>query len=394
MEIEFFSTAWHVLSSFFVFVAGLLTAPWLGKKFQLKRKRALILYLWHTIFCMVYMAFVVNFGGDSIGYYFRGSEGAIKPEFGTAAVDLLTHGLILLGGLSFLGLFLVYNIFGFIGLLAYDASLRVATLHSSSRVRKLATLAVFLPSVSFWSAGIGKDALSFMAVGLALWAALALQRRMKLMGFAVIIMLLVRPHMAGMLVLALTAAMAISFNRSLKIRILIGGLSLAAAVVLVPLGLFYAGLDESANMMDVQDYVSGRQGYNIEGGGGVDIASMSLPEQLFTYVFRPTLIEARNITTLAASLDNALLLVLAVLAARGYLRKRSPYLVGQRLFMWLYAMGSWVLLATTTANLGIAVRQKWMFVPFLVFLLLPLIGRSRKVGGASSVSVRNPEGAK
>lgn len=394
MEIELISSAWHVLSSFLVFMAGLLLVPWLGRKFQLRRKRVLIVYIWHTIFCILYMEFVINFGGDAIGYYFRGAAGTFDFKFGTAAVDFLTHLLILLGGLSFFGLFLFYNIFGFIGLVAYDASLRVATLQSSSRIKRLATLAIFMPSISFWSAGIGKDALSFMAVGLALWAALALQRRMILMGFAILVMLLVRPHMAGIMVLALAAAIVFGFNQSLKSRILIGGISLAAAAVLVPLAISYAGLDESANVVDIQEYFSERQEYNIDGGGGVDIVSMSLPEKLYTYVFRPTLFEARNLTSLAASLDNAFLLALAVLAARGYVRKRLPDLVGQRLFMWFYVTGSWVVLASTTANLGIAVRQKWMFVPFLVFLLIPFIGTSRKAGDAFNSSVRKRGGAK
>jgi hypothetical protein len=38
--------------------------------------------------------------------------------------------------------------------------------------------------------------------------------------------------------------------------------------------------------------------------------------------------------------------------------------------MWLYVLLTWVVLATTTANLGISMRQKWMFTPVLVFLLI------------------------
>jgi len=36
------------------------------------------------------------------------------------------------------------------------------------------------------------------------------------------------------------------------------------------------------------------------------------------------------------------------------------------------------MLATTTANLGIAMRQKWMFLPCLIFLLLSVIGAKNK----------------
>lgn len=47
--------------------------------------------------------------------------------------------------------------------------------------------------------------------------------------------------------------------------------------------------------------------------------------------------------------------------------------------MWWYALIAWVLLSMTTANLGIAMRQKWMFVPVLVFLLISIIAASENI---------------
>src|SRR5690606_32124112 len=108
-----------------------------------------------------------------------------------AAVELLTFFCVSVLGLSYLGSFFFYNILGFVGLIAFDASLRVATANKSRVLRLLATLIAFLPSVSFWSSAIGKDAISFMGTGLALWAALRLKRRVWLMMTAVILMLMV-----------------------------------------------------------------------------------------------------------------------------------------------------------------------------------------------------------
>jgi hypothetical protein len=50
--------------------------------------------------------------------------------------------------------------------------------------------------------------------------------------------------------------------------------------------------------------------------------------------------------------------------------------------MWLYVLITWTVLAVTTANLGISLRQKWMFAPVLMFLLLSRIGRIRLPAGA------------
>lgn len=390
MELAF--SAWHVISSFLTFIFGLLLAIWLGKRFHSGRHRPWILYIWHTIFCFGYLFFISQNSGDATGYYNSALAGNIDFRFGTAAVSFISYLFVSIADLSFLGLFLVFNIFGFIGLLAFDSSLKIATMDKSNRVKMLATVIVFMPSVSFWSSAIGKDSLAFMAIGLALWAAIDLRKRQGLMIFSIIIMLLVRPHIAGMLVLALAISSLLDPKIKIKTRMLSGIMAFGAAAVLVPFALNYAGLGDASSLNDVEEYVIQRQGYNMEGGGGVDIASMSLPMQLFTYLFRPAIFEATSITSLAAALDNSLLLVVVALALAAYFKRRYFLLVGQRLFMWIYVILAWATLATTTANLGIAVRQKWMFVPFLIFLLIPFIGKTkRKQENLSSPSEAQPD---
>jgi len=48
------------------------------------------------------------------------------------------------------------------------------------------------------------------------------------------------------------------------------------------------------------------------------------------------------------------------------------------LFLWFYCLSSWLLLSMVTANLGIAVRQKWMMLPMLVCLMICSVGSVRK----------------
>lgn len=243
--------------------------------------------------------------------------------------------------------------------------------------QRLATLIIFLPSVSFWSSALGKDSMSFMAVGLALWAALDLGRRAWLMVFAVVVMLLVRPHMAGMMVMGLTLATLLDARTSLGKKLILGGIALAVAAALVPFALRYAGVGETVSAEALTSYVEQRQSYNMEGGGGVDIASMSLPMQLFTYMFRPLVFEAHTVFALAAAFDNLILLYLFIAGGWALWQGRRTGLGENRVFMWTYALLAWLVLALTTANLGIAVRQKWMFAPMLIFLLISVIGRTQ-----------------
>ena len=373
------STLLQLVLAFFIFIAGLVLAVAVKGYFRAPLSRAVSLYLWHSLFCVIYFAYVLNYGGDASGYFRMSLHPDIDFAFGTYGVRFVVSFLSQGMGLSFLGCSLVFQLFGFIGLLAFDGALREVTWNKSRNIRLLASLIVFLPSVSFWSSGLGKDSLSFCAMGLALWAALRLKRRWWLLAIAVLLMLLVRPHMAGMLGLGLAGSFVFQRGIPLPQRVVLGGIALAAAVFLVPLGLNYAGVGEDAGAADVMQYIEGRQGHNLKGGGAVDISSMSPPVQMFTYLFRPTLIEARNLFSLAAALDNTILLFLFVAGGWTLIKKPLPahLLAHNRMFLWIYSLCAWLILAMTTANLGIALRQKWMFAPMLIFLLISVIGRSR-----------------
>lgn len=387
--IDLTSDGLQLVSAFFVFIAGAVLSLLIRKYFRASSSRALSLYLWHTLFSLIYLTYVSNFGGDAIMYFRSSFFDDLGFSFGTQGVRFFTSFLSQGLGFSFLGCSLVFQIFGYVGLLAFDGALREVTWDKSRNIRLLASLIVFLPSISFWSSGLGKDSLSFCAMGLALWAALSLKNRWWLLVVTMLLMLLVRPHMAGMLGLGLAGSFVFQRGIPLPQRVVLGSIAIAAAAYLVPLGLNYAGVGEDAGAEDVMQYIEGRQGHNLKGAGAVDISSMSLPVQMFTYLFRPTLIEARNLFFLAAAVDNTILLFLFIVGGWALIRKSLPVHLAahNRMFLWIYSLVAWLILAMTTANLGIALRQKWMFAPMLIFLLISVIGRSRTPAETAPVSL-------
>ncbi|MFT0547429.1 hypothetical protein ACMHYO_13990 [Allopusillimonas ginsengisoli] len=374
---QFFGSAWQVVSAALVLLAGIAVAKVLSKTFHGSTRRALLLYCWHTVFCVYYAYFLLDNVGDATAYYYQAVQGNITFSLGTAAVELITYFCVSIFGLSFLGTFLVYNIFGFIGIMAFDGSLRIATADKSKWVRRLATLIILLPSVSFWSSAIGKDAIAFMATSLALWAALHLKDRVWLMVTAVLLMLIVRPHIAGIMILALAGSQLIQRNIPFSRRVILGGAAALAATIMVPIALEYTGVGADVSAAELVSYVEQRQQMNHDGGSSIDIASMGVPMQLFTYLFRPLPMEANSLFSLAASADNVILLFLFIVGVWNMLIRRKRPLAGNRAFLWLFSLLSWFILASTTANLGLAVRQKWMFAPILLFLLISLLGKTK-----------------
>jgi len=335
----------------------------------------MMLYAWHSLFCLAYAIYATENGADALVYYMKAQQGEFMAPFGTGAVVNIATLFVTGLNLSFLGACLLFNIFGAIGLVAFDASLQAATADKSRMLRRFVTLIVLLPSISFWSSALGKDSLAFMAAALALFASLDMGRRVVLLALAIFVMALVRPHIAGIMVIALAGSLVLQRRLPLGQRLFLGTAALAATAAMVPFALTYAGLGDASGADDIMNYVEHRQSLNTEGGSSVDIASMSLPLQLFSYLFRPLPFEAGSIFALAASMDNVVLIFLAIAACGQMFRRRK--LAGNRAFMWFYCLLTWLILAITTANLGIAVRQKWMFAPILIYLFISLMGRSR-----------------
>jgi len=367
----------QLASAVFVVLAGLFAALYAGRKLGTGTRRTVVLYGWHTLFCVAYASYAIANGADALVYYAKAQAGELMLSVGTGAVVSLATLFVTSLNLSFLGACLLFNIFGSVGLLAMDAALQAATADKSRLMRRFATLIVILPSVSFWSSALGKDSLAFLAAGLSLWAVSGARPKNTLLAFGVMIMLLVRPHIAGIMVIALAGSLVVQRRLPFAQRVFLGLAALSATAVMVPFAMNYAGVGEDAGASELLSYVEQRQSLNTQGGSSIDIASMSPPMQLYSYLFRPLPFEAGSIFALAASLDNLVLLFLFVAGLLKLLKNRR-ILPGNRAFMWMYVLLSWLILAITTANLGISVRQKWMFTPMLIFLLLSALGKRRQ----------------
>ncbi|MWC18601.1 hypothetical protein GQO11_07995 [Acinetobacter johnsonii] len=342
--------------------------------FKVSYKKSCFLFFWHTLFCVLYFYYSLAFGGDSIVYYQRAiSDELININFGTSFVVILTRFFTSIG-FSYLDLFLINNFIGYIGLLSFSSAIKYATDYKDKVTKTLGWVLILLPSVSFWTVALGKDSIAFMAVGLALWSSLDFKRRKFLLLFSIFSMFLVRPHMGAIMAISFVFALIFDKKTSLYVKIFLGLISVVSTALIIPIMLNYIGLGDAEELSDVDQYVDKRQNSNLSGGSSVDISSMSLPMQMFTYLFRPLPFEAHSMFALLASLDNIILLLLFLLGAKALIRKSQPSIDSSRIFLWSYFYISLIILATTTANLGIAMRQKWMFIPCVIFLLLSVIG--------------------
>lgn len=372
-----FSTSWHIISSLLVFIIGIILSITISNALKIKKKFAIFLYFWHTLFSIINYIYTKFNISDSYGYYGHSFNNDLEFSLGTKGVIYLTHFFSVGLNLSFFGVFLIFNIFGSIGLILFYKCIKLATFEKTKKIQYLGTILVFLPSVSFWSGGLSKDSLSFLAVGMTLYAALNIKKRIWMIFLAISIMFLVRAHVAIIMIIALTIGTLIKGNMSFLSKFFISIIFSLLSVLLFPIAIEYVGLETSSSTEDVIAYIEKKQNNYQDTGSGVDIASMSLPMQLFTFIARPLPFEAHNITSLFASFDNIIILLIIILGGKNIFKYKNNELLGHRSFLWLYSVLLWILLAMNTSNLGIAVRQKWMVAPVLIFLLISLVDNKK-----------------
>jgi hypothetical protein len=356
------------LKCLMIFVVGGLLSWGIGQRLKLGPTISLLLYVWHTVFSFVYISVLLSRSGDAIGYFMRSFDRFLAFDLGTAAVVSATSFLTTGMQLSFLACNLVYNFFGAAGLLFLAAALR-----GQAGTWKWQHWAIMLlPSVSFWTSSIGKDAISFFAICIFAWGITLDRTKLWPVVLSVILMGLVRPHIAVILAGTVMGASILNVRQAPVRGMLAAIIGIVGAAFLVPIVMQSMSL-ETLGLDELGTVIEGRENANTQGGSSIDIRTLSFPLKLFSYMFRPLPNEASDIIQLINSFENVFLLFIFIAGLYSLIVRFNGRSFLASLPLLVLGVATLVLLALTTANMGIAVRQKWMaLVPLLVFICVCL----------------------
>lgn len=339
-----------------------------GKNLRLNYRLSLTLYCWHSFFCLFYYYFSLTNIADASGYYRVALLGHYDWTPGTRFVESFTT--VFVSGLGFgkLNTFLVFNVFGVISLLLLANVLLTFWPYLRGRKKYIPYLILLLPGISFWSSAIGKDSIAFFAACLATYAAIEIKNRKGLFFAAIIVMSLVRPHVGFFMLVA--AFFALLMDKRIGVFVRFAAISFVVVLLVFSYGYVtkYVGIGE-VSPEAIGDYVEKRQGYNLSGGGAVDMSSLPLPLKVFTYLFRPLFFDAPGVFGLAASVENLFLLSLFL---GFFLRGMPGFLLNKNFstrYNFVFFLVGLAAFSLITANLGISVRQKTMILPAMFFLI-------------------------
>lgn len=379
----------NLLTGLLVFLISLATVTFTAKKIRLSVSFVLALFLWHTAFSLAYWYYFS--GADASSYFNLATNGGLDFTPGGRFVNSIAMILVQGLGFSFLNSFLFFNLIGTLGLLLLAKTLLEVS--GDGWERKIAIAVVFLPGLSFWSSALGKDAIAFFGISSAVYASVNIQRRWILFSVGSIFLFLVRPYAAAFQLAAAVMALTLSRRVSVVKRAAFLTISGGTAGILIPFALNYVGLGEANSLADTADYIENRQSYNLGGGSSIDIREMSMPVQLFTYMFRPLFFDARGLLDILVSAENAALFALfiaTVVAVYKVVRSSRSFVVS---FNFIYLTIGWIVFAVTTANLGLAVRSKTMLLPsLLVLCLIALLSKTSGMKGLPESEIEDDLG--
>ena len=294
---------------------------------------------------------------------------------GTSLVHIITGVVFVVTGPSLSGGIIIFSSVAFWGV--YLLWKAFATAFPGGDAQMAAVLLFFLPSISFWSGTIGKDALLSFTIGLTAYGLARLLYGGRFSGLAylgagVLPTAAIRPHIGAVLAISLAAIYLVGRNRAG----LPGVLARLVGIPLIIFGTFYV-FSQAKERLGVQDaehaqkVVSNFSAGSATGGSSFQGGSLVVRTLLAPAVpFRPFLWEISSAQTLIASFEGMLLLLLFWINRRSLMYSvshwRSHPFIG---FILLYSLETAVALSCAFSNFGLLARERVMFTPLLLMLL-------------------------
>lgn len=322
--------------------------------------------------------------GILLAPYFRDFDWSILEWYrfrgeGSTRMAILTGVLYSVMPASLAGSFIFFAVLAFAGSVLYYRAVRMAS--SDASMPAYTIFIFFLPSVLFWPSSLGKDAWVFFCSGLVAWGWASFVRRNHFLGLfvvgaALLLINLVRPHIAAFMVASLAAAYVMYATRALRSVVV----WLVGAILLVGLGyyLIQSGAAflqlEELSLEAVESFYTEQQERTTIGGSRYSTVSVFTPTGavvgLITAVARPFPWEAHNMQSLIISLETVAWLVFCWIQRRVFLSKlrslRSDPFAAFAVFYSLFML----LALTSVGNFGIIARQRVMVLPFLWMLFI------------------------
>lgn len=357
---------------------GLAAAPFAS--LHMSRTRAtffFIAYLMHIAAAAVYYQSSLTNVSDSNGYYYDYANFATADfELSTVFVVKFVHQLRGWFGGSLFDYFMLFQAFGFIGIVTIGRMIEEIFLSAKVDQPLPTYFILLLPGMHFWSTAIGKDGLLFMGAAMACYAMMAIRSRLILFAIGTAIMLLVRPHIALVAVAALCVTLFFDRNTRPAIKGLLIAIAAASGALIAMTIQSTFNIDVS-NADSISDFYA-RQEDTIDMMGGEDLYNLPFVLRVASLLYRPMFLDAEGFYGLMASIENSIFLCLSAYLIFHWrdvilLTRKLPFVRFAMVFSWLIIL----MIASVYYNVGLGLRQRTMALPGFIAVLVTVLAMVR-----------------
>lgn len=316
----------------------------------------------HLLFTFLYYFLTLNNIADAIGYYRRvlylyDSWGETFGQ-GTTFIYFTLYPLVKYFGFSYFGSYFIYSFLGLLGFYFLQKVLINITEKKWSNWFYL----LLLPNVHYWTVAIGKDSMIFFGISL-LFYLFYFKKLWFNYIFPLLLVGFIRLHIL-FFILSAYGTTQILLNKKIRIStkvlvfILLGG----TLYFLFPFLMARVGFVDTESVISQLEDLAGQK---IEGGSSVYMGDKTLIVKWLSYLFRPLFYDAFNTLSILASIENVIW-VLIFLIIFSKLTKKIQVIYQDTYWLTFFAIFFLTIPAAYLLyNLGIAIRQKTMIVPFL-----------------------------
>ena len=333
---------------------------------KLTSNEIIFIYSYHSLFTIIYFIFSINNFNDSVYYFLNTEKEIYNFSFGTffiqSTINLFVNNL----KISLFNLFYFFNIF---------SSFALALIYSSFKSLKLVKpfekiiiiIICFLPSIYFWSSSVGKETVTFLAIGFLLFAHTKKSINYFFIIIAFILMLLVRPFMAGFMIITYPIIYLFRPNKYFLLLLPVIIAFTISFLIFLKNYMNRLSYDFFYNFNSLFSFIEKRKSDTVH-SNFTDMTNEGFFLHFFSYLYRPLPFEVFNPLYLYLGLENLVLSIITIYLAKSI--NFSNMYNDNKLPLFLFSIISGFFFVIATYNLGIAIRQKWFFlIPFFFTIL-------------------------
>ena len=358
---------------FIVYIYG--THKFTQKLAETRQKNFIwLLFLVHSLFTMAFYLYSTNSASDADAYY----KAAFVAEdwfslFGMGAnfMRFISYPFTKLQ-LSYFNINLLFSIFGLFGFYNLYYLLIKNAYTDNSKIYWGANVLLLLPTFHFYTSGISKDNLIFFSIT----TILIYIYQNKIINlkflFTLVFIFLIRSYLFIFLLTSYGVYLLFLSKIQLVKRLSIMLVGIVCLILIEPIISTKLNI-EIFSMNNIDLFLTRVQSFGTNsrlGGSIIDAANMSIFRRMFTYSYLPLIWESNSILKHLTSFENFLLLIILVkfLFSRGKYKffKQSNLLIK---FTVVFSLLTWFVLSFTLYNLGLSTRQKYMYIPYLYFII-------------------------